>query len=501
MYQNFKEVLTKTYILSVYVIWYWIIIMHSLIGKFAIIFWFLYIAVIIPMFIFIQMNSSTVLNNEERSKINLVSNTLKPIISTYLSFDQQDMLSETMRTFFQNPSISRVVLTDTNEKPIFEQFSSGHKIKGTITLSERIKDPITGELQATLYITYSNTHAQELQNKLFDQLVVLSLFVLALFSFTFFYIRKQFLVLHQISDWIGDYAVDKTTQPFQSNNNNTEIKTIISSTNKMLGTIDNYRYEMEEINAKLEQRIEAEVEQRRQKEQLLIHQSRLAAMGEMIESIAHQWRQPLNIIGLAMSNIDMKRQLGILSETEIQNNSDIINTNLTFMSNTIDDFRNFFNRNKEQITFKPIQPINAIFHLLSEQLHYAKITYAIHNECSADIHGVVNEFKQVILNIVNNAKDAIVTRADQAGGKIDVVIRCEDNRILIDISDTGGGIPSDIAKRVFEPYFTTKFQKQGTGIGLYMSKVIIEQHFEGTISVSNNLQGAVFSINIPLDRT
>lgn len=221
-------------------------------------------------------------------------------------------------------------------------------------------------------------------------------------------------------------------------------------------------------------------------------------MGEMIESIAHQWRQPLNIIGLAMSNIEMKRQLGLLNDTEIQNNSDIINTNLTFMSNTIDDFRNFFNLNKERVSFKPAQPINDIFHLLSEQLSYAKITYAIHNECSEEIYGVVNEFKQVILNIVNNAKDVIIATSNQNGGKIDVVLRCEGQRLIIDISDTGGGVPPTIAKRIFEPYFTTKFQKQGTGIGLYMSKVIIEQHFEGSISVSNNLQGAIFTINLPL---
>lgn len=472
--------------------------MSSLIGKFAIIFWLLYIAVIVPMFIFIQLHSSAVLNNEERSKINLVTNTLQPIISTYLSFDQPDMLSETMRTFFQNPSISRVVLTDTNEKPIFEQYTSKPKAKDLITLSESLKDPITGDLQATLYISYSNTHAQELQNKLFEQLVFLSLFALVIFSFTYLYFRKQFFVLRKISDWMGEYTVDKTSKPFQCDNNNTEIQTIISSTNKMLGTIDDYRYQMEEINSKLEQRIEAEVEQRRQKEQLLIHQSRLAAMGEMIESIAHQWRQPLNIIGLAMSNIEMKRQLGLLNDTEIQNNSDIINTNLTFMSNTIDDFRNFFNLNKERVSFKPAQPINDIFHLLSEQLSYAKITYAIHNECSEEIYGVVNEFKQVILNIVNNAKDVIIATSNQNGGKIDVVLRCEGQRLIIDISDTGGGVPPTIAKQIFEPYFTTKFQKQGTGIGLYMSKVIIEQHFEGSISVSNNLQGAIFTINLPL---
>lgn len=420
------------------------------------------------------------------------------MISTYLSFEQKEMLTDTMRTFFQNPSIIRVVLKDKDAKVIFEQTASNTTTKSFITIKEDLNDPITQQPLATLYISYSNKHAQELQNKLFDQLVLFSLFAFIVFSFTFLYFRKQFFVLGQISNWISDYTIDKTTKPFICKNQNMEIQTIISSTNKMLETIDNYRHQMEQINAQLEQRIDSEVENRRQKEQLLIHQSRLAAMGEMIESIAHQWRQPLNIIGLAMSNMEMKRQLGILNDSEIQNNSHIINANLTFMSNTIDDFRNFFNLNKEQTPFKPIDPLLHILHLLGEQLSYAKITYEIDNQSDNEIYGVENEFKQVILNIINNAKDAIATLKNQEGGKIHIRIESEDQYILLHISDTGGGVPEEIAKRIFEPYFTTKFQKQGTGIGLYMSKVIIEQHFEGSISVSNNLQGAVFTIRIPL---
>lgn len=470
--------------------------MNSLIGKFAITFWFLYIAVVAPMVIFNHTNYAEVLEAEDESKIQLVTDTLHPMIETYLSFEQHELIRETLDIFFRNESIVSVILTDIYEKPLYEKHRSASDAKDSLTLSKRVEDPITKEPLGTLYIRYSNAHSQELSNKLFDQLILLSLLALMLFSFAFLYFRKQFFLLTEISEWIGGYSFSTTTKPFKYNSHNREIQTIISSANTMLGTIENYKEQMEHINAKLEHRIEIEVAQRRQKEQLLIHQSRLAAMGEMIESIAHQWRQPLNIIGLAMSNIDMKRQLGILDDAELQNNSDIITTNITFMSNTIDDFRNFFNLNKEQVSFKPIKPINDIFHLLSEQLHFAKITYTVHNECDEEIYGVVNEFKQVILNIINNAKDAI--SADEEGGKIDVFLRCGKNHLFIDISDTGGGIPHEIIPRVFEPYFTTKFQKQGTGIGLYMSKVIVEQHFGGTISVTNNDFGAVFTLELPL---
>lgn len=470
----------------------------SLIGKFAWVFWLLYIAVIAPIFIFIQINVSSVLNESEKAKIELVTQTLKPIISTYLAFDQEDMLSDTIRTFFQNPNILDVSLVSVENKVIFEQHYPHSKIEEKITFSTPINDPITHQVQANLVISYSNNFVHELQYKLFMQLTLLSLFALLIFSITYWYFRKQFFVLRLFSNWMGNYTINKHSEPFKSDNTNTEIKTITSSANKMVETIDNYRDQMEQINNELENRIESEIIKRREKEQLLIHQSRLAAMGEMIESIAHQWRQPLNIIGLALADINMKRALGLDENEEFEKNNSIINNNIAFMSNTIDDFRNFFNKDKESVSFDPIQPINEIFNLLGEQLHYANITYQIEKQCDENIFGVANEFKQVILNIVNNSKDAIKSKPDHHGGKIEVTVRCDSRHLYVDISDTGGGVPPEILERIFEPYFTTKLHTKGTGIGLYMSKVIIEQHFKGTVSVSNSDDGAIFTLTMAL---
>jgi signal transduction histidine kinase len=473
---------------------------RSLIGKFAWVFWLLYIAVIAPIFIFIQINVSSVLNESEKAKIELVTQTLKPIISTYLTFDQQDMLSDTMRTFFQNPNILEVSLLDTHNKVIFEQHYPLSKIQEKITFSTTVIDSITHQVQATLVISYSNNYVHELQMKLFMQLIFLSLFALLIFAITFWYFRKQFFVLRLLSNWMGNYTIDKHSEPFKSDNSNTEIKTITSSANKMVETIDNYRAQMEQINIELENRVENEINKRREKEQLLIQQSRLAAMGEMIESIAHQWRQPLNIIGLAVADINMKRALGLDENVDFEKNNTIINSNLAFMSNTIDDFRNFFNKDKESVSFDPVQPINEIFNLLGEQLHYANITYFLEKKCDGEIYGVVNEFKQVILNLVNNAKDAIKSKPNYSGGEIEVTVRCDSINLYVDISDTGGGVPAEIVERIFEPYFTTKLYAKGTGIGLYMSKVIIEQHFGGILSVKNSDEGAIFTLTMALRR-
>jgi signal transduction histidine kinase len=471
---------------------------HSLIGKFALIFWLLYVAVIPSLFLFIHYSVSSVLNDSEKAKIELVTQTLNPIISTYLTFDQRDMLSDTMRTFFQNPNILRVSLIDTNQHVIFEQHYPHSKIQETVTISEPVIDVITHQTQGTLVISYANTFVRDLQYKLFMQLTLLSLLALLLFSITYWYFRNQIFILRQLSHWMGNFSLDKTIEPFRSSNTNTEIMTITASANKMIEVIDDYRCQMEQINNELESRIESEIAQRREKEHLLIHQSRLAAMGEMIESIAHQWRQPLNIIGLAVADITMKSTLGLLKDSEIEKNSAIINNNLAFMSNTIDDFRNFFNTDKESLYFDPLQPIQEIFALLGEQLHYANITYHLHKKCDGEIFGVVNEFKQVILNILNNAQEAIRTKQDRVGGEIEVTVHCDENHLYIDISDTGGGVPPAIVERIFEPYFTTKLHNKGTGIGLYMSKVIIEQHFEGTLSVSNTAEGALFKLTMAL---
>lgn len=473
---------------------------HSLIGKFAWVFWLLYIAVIAPIFIFVQINISSVLNENEKSKIELVTQTLKPIISTYLTFDQQDMLNDTMHTFFQNPNILDVSLISTNNSVLFEKHYPHSKLREKITLSTPVIDSITHQVQANLIISYSNNFVQDLRTKLLIQLTILSLFALLIFSLTYWYFRKQFFVLRLLSNWMGNYTLEKASEPFKSDNSNSEIITITSSANKMVETIDNYRCQMEQINNDLEHRVESEIAQRREKEQLLIHQSRLAAMGEMIENIAHQWRQPLNIIGLAITDINMKRTLGQLEDNEIEKNNSIINHNLAFMSNTIDDFRNFFNSDKESLYFDPIEPINEIFTLLGEQLRYANITHTLYKKCDQKIFGVVNEFKQVILNIINNAQEAIKSNQDQVGGKIEITLHCDANNLYIDISDTGGGVPLSIRERIFEPYFTTKLHNKGTGIGLYMSKVIIEQHFGGVLSVRNTEKGALFTLTMALKR-
>ncbi|MBF0565839.1 MAG: PAS domain S-box protein [Nitrospirae bacterium] len=274
---------------------------------------------------------------------------------------------------------------------------------------------------------------------------------------------------------------------------------------------------MEELNRHLEERVEEELKKRQQHEQILIQQSKLAAMGEMINAIAHQWRQPLNALGLMVQDIQDAYKYGELTEAYIDETVKNTMIQVNFMSRTIDNFRDFFKPKKEKTTFDlKTATGNALFIVgaqLKNNLISWRLTCHVHGQTYSnpqDIHscdemmftGHQNEFEQVMLNIISNAKDAIVqareqhlTRADEYGS-IDIDFFREKDRIIIKLRDTGGGIPEKIMGRIFEPYFTTKEEGQGTGIGLYMAKVIVENNMGGKLFAENSDIGTIFTLEL-----
>ena len=224
------------------------------------------------------------------------------------------------------------------------------------------------------------------------------------------------------------------------------------------------------------------------KDKILHEQAKLAAMGEMIGAIAHQWRQPLNALSLNIQSLDDDYDDGLIDKKFIDKFIDINKSTIKFMSNTIDDFRNFFRIDNEKIKFSIKESIKSVISIQSSQLKFLNISLSIKGD-DFYIDGYESEFKQVILNIINNAKDEI-TNNNIKKGKIDIILK--NNQIQI--KDNAGGIPLEIMDRIFEPYFTTKKQGQGTGIGLYMSKMIIEDKALGRLSAKNDINGAIFTI-------
>ena len=250
--------------------------------------------------------------------------------------------------------------------------------------------------------------------------------------------------------------------------------------------------QLESLNLTLEERIEAAVKELRQKDQALIQQNRLATMGEMINNIAHQWRQPLNLISLIVQGLTEYKQL---SQEELDQEVERIMGVIMHMSQTIDDFRYFFRQDKEKTRFTANQTVARAVEFISASLIGKGISISITEQPEVSIFGYSNEYAQVLLNILSNAKDVLVEK-NVTDPHIDISISREDDRSVVTITDNGGGINTDVMPRIFDPYFTTREKTQGTGIGLYMSKIIVEQNMGGRLSAENVAGGVAFRIEV-----
>jgi len=250
---------------------------------------------------------------------------------------------------------------------------------------------------------------------------------------------------------------------------------------------------LEELNKNLEIKIQKEVEKNREKDRIMFQQARFAAMGEMMANIAHQWRQPLSELGILLFKLKDASLKNSIEEFEKDYNDCKVVINR--MSKTIDDFRDFFKPTREKSDFYIEDSIEEAIFIIKETLKSHNIKINFNNKHSIIVNGYPNEILQVILNILNNAKDALISKGKNHK-KIDIQISSSNNQVKIFICDNGGGINENILEKVFDPYFTTKHSKQGTGIGLYMSKKIIEQN-GGSIEVSNKKDGACFMIKLP----
>ncbi|MBF0538571.1 MAG: PAS domain S-box protein [Nitrospirae bacterium] len=255
---------------------------------------------------------------------------------------------------------------------------------------------------------------------------------------------------------------------------------------------------LSELNRLLEGRVQQETMLKLEKEQLLIQQSKMASMGEMINSIIHQWKQPLNVISLTIMEIAEANTFGDLNNDYLDSLKDNILQQIQFMSTTMDDFKNFLMPSKEKISFDLRKAIEDIITMFSPLFRKSNILINLNapQDKTFEVSGYPNEFKQVILNLINNSRDAIVSRVGRAGGHIDIDIFNEGGRLIVSICDDGGGIAPELIDRIFEPYFTTKPADKGTGIGLYISKTIIEDNIGWRLTVRNIEGGAEFRIEI-----
>lgn len=254
--------------------------------------------------------------------------------------------------------------------------------------------------------------------------------------------------------------------------------------------------ELEEQNKELEKLVAIEVEKNRQKDKILFQQNKMASMGEMLNNIAHQWRQPLMELSSLFIPIEARLNYDIeIDRKELEESIHKLNDITKYMSNTIDDFRDFFASNKEKEEFKLSEQINASLTILSSSLKTNDIMLDIIVKKNPTLVGYKNEYTQVLINIINNAKDILIQRKITKP-KIIITVSETKKDVLITIEDNAGGVNIEPVEDIFKPFFT--YEKiNGTGIGLFMSKLIIENNMNGRLWVENTKSGALFKITTP----
>jgi PAS domain S-box-containing protein len=248
-----------------------------------------------------------------------------------------------------------------------------------------------------------------------------------------------------------------------------------------------------DLKLETDQRLQV-VEELREKERLLAQQSRQAAMGEMIGNIAHQWRQPLNALGLHIQHLSLLYEIGEFSQESLNTGVRKSMALIKHMSRTIDDFRDFFSPDKERSLFRVDQAVSKAVDLVRDSLTERRIVVEVACQDEPVADGYPHEYSQVLLNILINARDAFDVHP-AAAPLVQIAVGAADGRAVVTVTDNAGGIPPEILDNIFDPYFSTK-GLQGTGIGLFMSKTIIERNMHGSLSVRNTDGGAEFRIEI-----
>jgi signal transduction histidine kinase len=255
-------------------------------------------------------------------------------------------------------------------------------------------------------------------------------------------------------------------------------------------------YEIAQLNSSLEEKVKLEVEKNKQQQKMMIQQSRHAQMGEVLSMIAHQWRHPLNNLSLIIQNAVFKYSVNKLDDDGISKLDIESSAQIRQMSNTIKEFRRFFLPDNVSVKYDINSSINDAISITKPLLDAKNISLTLDTQENINIVGFPTELGQAIANIITNSKDALMEK-EMSNKSIKLSLTLIDNEAKITIEDNGGGVPLEILEKIFDPYFSTKMEKNGTGLGLYMTKIIVEDHMRGKLNVANSNNGFVVEIVLP----
>lgn len=433
------------------------------------------VSILSILFLLMIFNSRVIqkefLNSEIR-KAEIIAETISGLISASLEIELIESAIEVLEnTHNNNPNIIKTEILNLNgEKIIVVENRKTNNTSESIIINKKILNSVETSEIAIMKIHYSTYEYEELQER-HNTIFLLLLSLVAIFILLSIYIANKLLSpFYNLADKLMNF------KPEESN-------TIITQTNREdeVGIIQNAIYTV--------------VKKLNRQQDLLIQQSKLAAMGEMIGNIAHQWRQPLAHISGVFMNIEGENEFGELTDEylnkKLKEGTKVVN----YMSKTIEDFRNFFKSDKNIEKFKFKDSCQSAISLVKPSLKFNNISFEFEISNDDVIIGHPHEYSQVILNIISNAKDILLERKIK-NPKIIIKLFRKNNKSIVSILDNAGGVKINPIEKIFEPYFTTKHSSQGTGIGLYMSKMIIEKNMKGKLIVKNQKDGAEFQIII-----
>lgn len=442
------------------------------------------------LFIYKLVND-TFMESEKRH-IAIISDSLSLKVGVWY-FINNESENFQMEKFLKNMLISYkleyIAFRDKNGVLLSEiktpKYSSGDPYN--VEYEKIVYSPQSGDSQnriGTLEIAYNHHLLQELSSKYYTTGVLL-VSLLALYFYLEMRLLKELLTpLRRVASEIKRYMPgDRLVFESNTGNRGDEISEIVNGFLQMQNNIDDAM-----------QKREMEEEKNKIKDAILLKQSRFIEMGTMISNIAHQWRQPLNIIELCITDLTIKSMLGELDTQHQEKLFHDMHLQVEFMSKTIDIFKNFLNddqSNKKMEIFSIKSAIEETMQLLGSTLEKKKIEVEFNLDEKACTYGSISELEQAVLIILNNAIDTL-------SSKITIECISEKESNIIRIKDNGGGFDPAVIDNVFDAYFTTKHQAQGTGLGLFIAKMIIEVKFHGTIEALNFEDGALLVIKLPL---
>jgi len=444
--------------------------------------------------------------NVEMEKAKLVLSTIEPLIAVNLYLNLNDRIDQLTEQLISNPNILAVQVIKDN-KLINERKSKEFEshMNDSFVVENTIFQPNSKKRIGNIILTYSSKNYKELINR-YTNLLIKVLFLLVIFFLLFsLYVKKLFFPLRKIAKLLRGYSPDKNINiPFDNQDN--EIGLISFALNNMQNSIAQYSKELQKINNELELKIEQEVEKNKQAQEQVFKSEKLASMGEMIGNIAHQWRQPLSIISTGATGMLLQKQFEDLSDEQLKETCTLINDNAQYLSQTINDFRDFIKGDSKPVIFNLKNNMNSFIKLVDSTIKKHSIKVILDLDEKIEVEGFPNELLQCFINIFNNSKDALVENNPDGERYIFITNKVKNNLAIITLQDNAGGIPENIIDKIFEPYFTTKHQSHGTGLGLHMSYSMIVNHMKGSLEISNktynfegkSYTGAKTTVTLPL---